>query len=599
MDHPCPVRDRSLAPLLSTGLAALLAAPLAAQAPDALWPGALPGDAFGSVVAVVGDVDADGVDDVAVGAPLADWVVPLIGTQFSDVGSVRVFSGADGALLHGWVGSLGHVDLFGHAVCGAGDVDGDGHHDVLVGAPRADGALLPECGRALLFSGADGSLLRTWDGAQTGERFGHAVAGGGDLNGDFVVDVAIGAPHHDLDDALGGFGQEGRVAVRTAFTGGVIADLYGAPESFTVGGGGLGGPCPDYVMDRIPQHLGWALAFAGDWDNLGGGEELVIAAPLTDWDYTAVPCANWPAPPDEVDAGWVTIHAFGVDAGVVSQVHGSTFSRTGTSLANLGRDTDGDDLLAVGMPGAGSHGLVDLMGALVEGSPGVPVGECVAPAGDVNGDGHPDVLVTSPDADWGSPFSLVDAGIARIHSGEGSAVLLAELHGGTGDHLGEAGAGADLDGDGIPELFLGAPGDGAAGTVWVWWNDTCSPAASLPYGTGLAGTHGVPGLTALTEPVLGDLLSLSLSNSAPGATSAWLLLGVVPLAAPFKQGTLLVDPLLTLGLPLPAGGTVLDLPLAADETLCGVSVFSQLVLADPGAPAGLALSPGLELVLGG
>ena len=77
-----------------------------------------------------------------------------------------------------------------------------------------------------------------------------------------------------------------------------------------------------------------------------------------------------------------------------------------------------------------------------------------------------------------------------------------------------------------------------------------------------------------------------------------MAIGANRLDVPLAGTQLLVDPLLTLGLPLPAGGTVLDLPLAADETLCGVSVFSQLVLADPGAPAGLALSPGLELVLG-
>lgn len=79
---------------------------------------------------------------------------------------------------------------FGVAVAGAGDVDRDGYADVLVGGDAYYG--IP--GGAVLFSGFSGAVLRTWSLGLNGDGFGHAVAGGSDIDADGVPDVLIGAP---------------------------------------------------------------------------------------------------------------------------------------------------------------------------------------------------------------------------------------------------------------------------------------------------------------------------------------------------------------------------------------------------------------------
>src|SRR5688572_29199624 len=85
------------------------------------------GARFGTAVAGAGDVDADGYADVIVGATDSNGA----STQ---VGLAQVFSGHDGRLLFTFRGSTRGGDAFGNAVGGAGDVDGDGHDDVVVGA---------------------------------------------------------------------------------------------------------------------------------------------------------------------------------------------------------------------------------------------------------------------------------------------------------------------------------------------------------------------------------------------------------------------------------------------------------------------------------
>ena len=135
------------------------------------------GDTFGSFVAPAADVDGDGVPDAIVGAETADP------GSLGDAGSAYLYSGFDGSLIRRLDGEAGG-DIFGHSVAPAGDVDGDAVPDLIVGAPNADPVDVQSAGSAYLYSGADGSLIRRLDGAAAGVRFGYSVAPAGDLDGD-------------------------------------------------------------------------------------------------------------------------------------------------------------------------------------------------------------------------------------------------------------------------------------------------------------------------------------------------------------------------------------------------------------------------------
>ena len=137
---------------------------------------------FGYSLAKIRDCNQDGIPELAVGAPYD--VGPGV------PGSVSVFSGANGALL--WkVYGANHHDVFGVSIADLGDVNGDGRTDLLVGANQSDGT---GPGYAMILSSLDGSVLRTLLGDAPGDRFGSAVAGGGDFNLDGVPDFVVGAP---------------------------------------------------------------------------------------------------------------------------------------------------------------------------------------------------------------------------------------------------------------------------------------------------------------------------------------------------------------------------------------------------------------------
>jgi hypothetical protein len=164
---------------------------------SAVWTGEanLPGAAFGSSVSTAGDVNGDGYDDVIVGAYLTGTASIYLGNSYS-LGSLPVWQeDGDGGAI--W---------FGYSVSAAGDVDGDGYADVVVGAPLYANGQEAE-GKVYLYRGsADGpSATPAWtaEGDQIGAGLGSCVSLAGDTNGDGFSDVIVGAKGFDNGEANG------------------------------------------------------------------------------------------------------------------------------------------------------------------------------------------------------------------------------------------------------------------------------------------------------------------------------------------------------------------------------------------------------------
>ncbi len=181
--------------------------------------GAAFGDEFGVSVAGIGDVTADGRPDFIIGA----WKANPNGAE--GAGSVYVYSGLTGSLLYQKNG-VGPSDGFGNSTAGAGDVDGDGVADFIVGAPQASPAGLTSAGSAYVYSGSSGALLFQKNGAVAGDRMGFSVAGGGDVNGDSRNDFVISAPNADPN----GLDAAGSVFVFSGATGNLIFQKSGTVQ---------------------------------------------------------------------------------------------------------------------------------------------------------------------------------------------------------------------------------------------------------------------------------------------------------------------------------------------------------------------------------
>jgi hypothetical protein len=149
------------------------------------------GDHLGFSVAGAGDVDRDGLCDVILGAPGDD-------NNGIDCGSARVMSGATGLLLFSFDGDDAGDD-FGNAVASAGEVNGDGHADLIVGA-FGDANRGPDSGSARVFSGLDGSTITTFFNSNPGDRLGWAVSSGGITEPDGFASVVIGARGTDFNN---------------------------------------------------------------------------------------------------------------------------------------------------------------------------------------------------------------------------------------------------------------------------------------------------------------------------------------------------------------------------------------------------------------
>ena len=442
-------------------------------------------DVFGSSVSGGGDVNNDGYDDLIVGAHLND-------AGGINAGRAYVYSGQTGGLLYTFTGESVN-DEFGYSVSGAGDVNSDGYADLIVGA-RYNNAGGDSAGRAYVYSGQTGNLLYTFTGEAAGNRFGISVSGAGDVNDDGHDDLIVGAHKNDTGGSSAGrayvySGQTGKLIY--IFTGQTGGDWFGVSVS---GAGDTDGDGNDdlivgaygndtggsdagraYVFasqelcaygklyifegDAADDKLGRWVSGAGDVDN-DGYDDLIVGAPWNDAGGT--------------DAGRAYVYS-GQNGNTLYTFTGEAIDDLlGYSVSGAGDvDNDGYDDLIVGAyrndAGGYDAGRAyvysgqtgDLLWTFTGESTGDYFGISVSGAGDVNGDGYADLIVGASWNDAGGNC----AGRAYVYSGQTGNLLYTFTGEAVMNHFGGRVSGAgDVNNDGYADLIVGAHNNDAGGT---------------------------------------------------------------------------------------------------------------------------------------
>ena len=409
------------------------------------------GASFGVSVASAGDINGDGYSDVIIAADEYDD-----GTN-TDEGWVFIYLGSAAGLLATPSYMPGDADqpdaYFGRGAASAGDVNGDGYSDVIIGAYHYDDGANADEGRAFVYLGSATGLSSTPnsilnDADQANAFFGVSVASAGDVNGDGYSDVIIGA--YGYDD--GPNANEGRAFVYH----GSAAGLSTTPNS-----------TPDDA-DQADANFGWSVASAGDVNSDGFSDVIIGTA-----QYDEGSNAN-------VGRAFV----YHGSATGLSAIPNSTLDETDQALAYFGwsvssaGDVNGDGYSDV-IVGASQydegafinegrafiyHGSVTGLSLTANNTPddadqaGAHFGISVASAGDVNGDGYGDVIIGAYLFD--DTFS--DEGVAFVYHGSASGLSATpnsmcddadQLNANFGISVSSAG---DVNGDGFSDVVIGA-----------------------------------------------------------------------------------------------------------------------------------------------
>ena len=527
-------------------------------------------DQSGRSVSSAGDVNGDGFDDILIGAFRASpngnynsgesYVIfgnsesPAISLDLATLLAVNGGDGTVGFVINGIDGG----DYSGRSVSSAGDINGDGFEDILIGAFGADpnGSFSGESyvvfgsdagfGASLDLSSLNGTNGFVINGIGLFDNSGDNVSSAGDINGDGFDDILIGASNADPNGAESGetyvvFGRDLAFAASFELSGLLAVN----------GGDGTSG----FVINGIDgdDGSGYSVSSAGDINGDGFGD-IIIGATYAD--------------PNGAESGESYI-VFGSGAGFgasleLSSLNGTNgfviggideFDESGMSVSSAGDiNGDGFDDVIIGAERAGLTGesYVVLGGDIpftasldlssLDGTNGFVIngidesdrsGSSVSSAGDINGDGFDDILIGARRADPNGDLSGESYVVFGNDAGFGASLDVSSLDGTTGFVIngigqgdlsgGSVSAAGDINGDGFDDILIGAAsadpnGNGSAGESYVIYgqadfgrkseilsdnNDTYTASDIGEVIFGLAGDDVINGGTA-SDVIFGD-----------------------------------------------------------------------------------------------
>jgi hypothetical protein len=508
-------------------------------------------DGSGDSVSSAGDVNGDGFADLIIGASGADpngnlssgqsYVVFGRRDSFDAALNLSTLNGSNGFILNG----INANDLSSRSVSSAGDVNGDGFDDLIIGADRADSNGKSNSGQSYVFFGKSGGFSAIFDFSSLNGTNGFAINGiniidnsgwsvnsAGDVNGDGFADLIIGAPSADPNGDYSGqsyvvFGR------RDGFGASLNLDSLNGSNGFTING------------ISVSDYSGWSVSSAGDV-NGDGFADLIIGARGADsngnlssgqsyvvFGRATLPVISLSVSPDRVaeDGTRNLVYTFTRNGSLTNPLtvnytiggtasNGTDYVLIGTSVTFAANATTAKVIVnplpdttleanetvsltlangsnyIVGTPAAVTATIINddavtafpriLPLASLDGSNGFALngisagdysGWSVGSAGDVNGDGFDDLIIGARGADPNGNSSGQSYVVFGANSGLGARFQLADINGSNGFILSGVSAGdfsggsvssaGDINGDGFDDLIIGAVNAGNTGRSYV------------------------------------------------------------------------------------------------------------------------------------